>query len=50
MQVVGFTDDWFASRKYPLDMAGFAINIGFLAAHPNASMPYKAGIIKYFFN
>ena len=29
-EVIGFTDDWFAQRKWPVDMAGFAIRISFL--------------------
>ena len=45
-KVVGFSDPWFASRKFPVDMAGFAINIKFLKQrNPSAdtAMPYKAG-------
>ena len=45
-KVIGFSDDWFAGRKYPVDMAGFAINIQFLRKrNPSAdtAMPYKAG-------
>ena len=45
-KVVGFSDAWFAQRKYPVDMAGFAINIKFLRARNPAAgtaMPYKAG-------
>ena len=29
-RVIGFTDDWFAQRKWPVDMAGFAVNLEFL--------------------
>jgi beta-1,3-glucuronyltransferase len=29
-KVIGFTDDWFAQRKWPVDMAGFAVNLQFL--------------------
>ena len=29
-KVVGFSDDWFAQRMFPVDMAGFAINIEFM--------------------
>jgi hypothetical protein len=29
-RVIGFTDDWFAQRKWPVDMAGFAVNLNFL--------------------
>ncbi len=42
-KVVGFSDGWFASRVYPIDMAGFAIEVDFLASKENASMPYWAG-------
>lgn len=41
LQVIGFFDSWPAKRIWPVDMAGFAININFLKA--NASMPFKAG-------
>ncbi|XP_051167529.1 galactosylgalactosylxylosylprotein 3-beta-glucuronosyltransferase P [Leptopilina boulardi] len=39
----GFYDGWIAGRTFPVDMAGFAVNIKFLLQRPNASMPYKAG-------
>nr|CAD7432569.1 unnamed protein product [Timema monikensis] len=42
-KVIGFFDSWPAKRKFPVDMAGFAVNIGFLLSHPHATMPYKAG-------
>ena len=45
-KVTGFSDSWFAQRKYPVDMAGFAINVQFLKKrNPSAdtAMPYKAG-------
>lgn len=45
-RVIGFTDDWFAQRKWPVDMAGFAVNLNFLRLrNPKAdtAMPYKAG-------
>ena len=29
-RVIGFTDDWCAQRKWPVDMAGFAVNLEFL--------------------
>jgi beta-1,3-glucuronyltransferase len=51
-KVVGFSDDWFAQRKFPVDMAGFAINVEFLRArNPKAdvAMPYKAGYEEDFF-
>lgn len=42
-KVVGFFDSWPAKRKFPVDMAGFAINIQLLFKYPYATMPYKAG-------
>jgi len=41
--VVGFFDSWPAKRKFPVDMAGFAINVQLLFKYPYATMPYKAG-------
>lgn len=41
LQVVGFFDSWPGSRTFPVDMAGFAVNIQYLT--PSASMPYIAG-------
>lgn len=40
---IGFYDGWIAGRKFPVDMAGFAVNVKFLLQRPNASMPFKAG-------
>ncbi|XP_023937485.2 galactosylgalactosylxylosylprotein 3-beta-glucuronosyltransferase S [Bicyclus anynana] len=40
-KVLGFFDSWPASRTFPVDMAGFAINIGFLK--DSADMPFIAG-------
>ncbi|XP_047480312.1 galactosylgalactosylxylosylprotein 3-beta-glucuronosyltransferase P-like [Penaeus chinensis] len=40
---VSFYDGWISHRKYPLDMAGFAINVNFFLKRPNASMPYVPG-------
>jgi len=51
-KVVGFSDDWFAQRKFPVDMAGFAVNVEFLRKrNPKAdvAMPYKAGYEEDFF-
>ncbi|XP_043471675.1 galactosylgalactosylxylosylprotein 3-beta-glucuronosyltransferase P isoform X1 [Leptopilina heterotoma] len=39
----GFYDGWIAGRRFPVDMAGFAVNIKFLLERPKATMPYKAG-------
>ncbi|XP_026730723.1 galactosylgalactosylxylosylprotein 3-beta-glucuronosyltransferase S-like [Trichoplusia ni] len=40
-KVVAFFDSWSGSRTFPVDMAGFAINIEYMK--PSASMPYIAG-------
>ncbi|XP_026500730.2 galactosylgalactosylxylosylprotein 3-beta-glucuronosyltransferase S-like [Vanessa tameamea] len=40
-KVVGFFDSWPASRTFPVDMAGFAVNIEFLKE--TANMPFIAG-------
>jgi beta-1,3-glucuronyltransferase S len=42
-KVVAFFDSWPAKRMWPVDMAGFAVNINHLMKYPNATMPYKAG-------
>lgn len=39
----GFYDGWIAGRKFPVDMAGFAVSVKFLLERPKASMPYKPG-------
>lgn len=39
----GFYDGWIGRRKFPVDMAGFAVSVEFLLSRPNATMPYKAG-------
>lgn len=39
----GFYDGWIAGRKFPVDMAGFAVSVVFLHRRPNATMPYKPG-------
>ncbi|KAJ2947472.1 hypothetical protein O0L34_g17257 [Tuta absoluta] len=39
--VVAFFDAWFHDRKFPVDMAGFAVNIKYLK--PTAEMPTEAG-------
>lgn len=41
--VVGFYDGWIAKRKFPIDMAGFAVNVKYLLDRPKATMPYKVG-------
>ncbi|XP_053641662.1 galactosylgalactosylxylosylprotein 3-beta-glucuronosyltransferase P isoform X1 [Cherax quadricarinatus] len=42
-KVVGFYDGWIAKRTFPVDMAGFAVNVQYLLERPLASMPYKVG-------
>ncbi|XP_064091099.1 galactosylgalactosylxylosylprotein 3-beta-glucuronosyltransferase P-like isoform X1 [Macrobrachium nipponense] len=42
-KVVGFYDGWIAKRKFPIDMAGFAVNVQYLLQRPNATMPFKVG-------
>lgn len=39
----GFYDGWIGGRKYPVDMAGFAVNVNFFLSRPKAVMPYHAG-------
>lgn len=40
---IGFYDGWIAGRKFPVDMAGFAVSVKLLLERPKASMPYKPG-------
>ncbi|KAG5681703.1 hypothetical protein PVAND_011113 [Polypedilum vanderplanki] len=42
-KVVAFFDSWPAKRKFPVDMAGFAVNLNYMAKFPNSTMPFKAG-------
>ncbi|XP_055597295.1 galactosylgalactosylxylosylprotein 3-beta-glucuronosyltransferase S [Uranotaenia lowii] len=42
-QVIGFFDSWPAKRKWPVDMAGFAVNLEYMGLSPNVTMPFKAG-------
>uniref|UniRef100_T1JMB5 Galactosylgalactosylxylosylprotein 3-beta-glucuronosyltransferase n=1 Tax=Strigamia maritima TaxID=126957 RepID=T1JMB5_STRMM len=42
-RVIGFYDGWIASRKFPVDMAGFSVNIAFLLQHPKVTMPFSVG-------
>ncbi|KAK7079124.1 hypothetical protein SK128_014247 [Halocaridina rubra] len=42
-KVVGFYDGWIAKRKFPVDMAGFAVNVQYLLHRPQATMPFKVG-------
>jgi beta-1,3-glucuronyltransferase len=42
-KIIGFHDAFKGSRKYAVDMAGFAVNLQFFLSKPNATMPYKEG-------
>lgn len=44
LQVEGFFDSWPGRRTFPVDMAGFAINIKYL--NPLATMPYQKGYLE----
>ncbi|XP_062134516.1 galactosylgalactosylxylosylprotein 3-beta-glucuronosyltransferase P isoform X1 [Drosophila sulfurigaster albostrigata] len=39
----GYYDGWIGGRKYPVDMAGFAVSVKFLHERPQAKMPFKPG-------
>ncbi len=41
-KVIGFTDPWFENRKFPVDMAGFAVHTDVLL-RTKVLMPYRAG-------
>ena len=41
-KVIGFSDHWFEMRKFPVDMAGFAVNTEVLKRH-RPQMPYLKG-------
>lgn len=41
--ITGFYDGWIGGRRYPIDMAGFAVSVKFLLSRPKAEMPFKAG-------
>ena len=43
-KVVEFSDDWFAQRMFPVEMAGFAFNLEFLRSRnksANRAMPSR---------
>ncbi|KAH8353691.1 hypothetical protein KR084_012700 [Drosophila pseudotakahashii] len=42
-KVVAFLDSWVAGRRWPVDMAGFAVNLEYMAQYPYVNMPYKPG-------
>ncbi|KAK8731363.1 hypothetical protein OTU49_007567 [Cherax quadricarinatus] len=41
---IGWYDGWIGGRKFPVDMAGFAVSVPFLLTVPKAKMPYTAGM------
>ncbi|XP_045616960.2 galactosylgalactosylxylosylprotein 3-beta-glucuronosyltransferase P-like isoform X1 [Procambarus clarkii] len=41
---VGWYDGWIGGRKFPVDMAGFAVSVPYLLSVPTAKMPYTAGL------
>ena len=49
--VVGFSDVSYYGRKFPIDNAGFALNVGFLKTKNSAEnpvhemIPYKVGYL-----
>lgn len=47
-KVIGFLDSWVAGRRWPVDMAGFAVNLAYMSEH-NATMPYKPGYEEDYF-
>lgn len=42
-RIVGFVDPWPETRKFIVDMAGFAVSTDFFLSRPRASMPYLPG-------
>ncbi|KAK4322885.1 hypothetical protein Pmani_006400 [Petrolisthes manimaculis] len=42
-KLVGFYDGWVAGRKFPVDMAGFAVNFRFYLQRNGPMMPYNVG-------
>ena len=43
-KVVGFSDEWFGQRKFPIDNAGFAVSVRFLKTKKepvHEMIPYK---------
>lgn len=42
-KVAGYYDGWISNRKFPVDMAGFAVNVDYFLRFPKAVMPYRAG-------
>lgn len=45
-KLIGFYDGWIAGRKFPVDMAGFAVSVKFLLeVSYNANSGYKSNAI-----
>ncbi|XP_066940686.1 galactosylgalactosylxylosylprotein 3-beta-glucuronosyltransferase P-like isoform X2 [Macrobrachium rosenbergii] len=42
-KLIGFYDGWIAGRKFPVDMAGFAVNVQFYLQRNSPMMPYSVG-------
>ncbi|XP_039484526.1 galactosylgalactosylxylosylprotein 3-beta-glucuronosyltransferase S isoform X1 [Drosophila santomea] len=42
-KVVAFLDSWVAGRRWPVDMAGFAVSLEYMSQYPYVNMPYKPG-------
>ncbi|XP_050714212.1 galactosylgalactosylxylosylprotein 3-beta-glucuronosyltransferase P-like [Eriocheir sinensis] len=42
-KLVGFYDGWIAGRRFPVDMAGFAVNVQFYLQRNAPLMPYSVG-------
>lgn len=42
-KIDGFYDGWIGGRKYPVDMAGYAVSVPFLLSRPKAIMPFESG-------
>lgn len=40
---LGWYDAWIGGRKFPVDMAGFAVSVRYLLQRPDAQMPFKPG-------
>ncbi|XP_077548366.1 galactosylgalactosylxylosylprotein 3-beta-glucuronosyltransferase S-like [Haemaphysalis longicornis] len=45
-RVIGFYDPWFGGRIFPLDMAGFAVNLRLVVNNRDLRMPYETGYLE----
>ena len=41
--VKGYYDGWISGRKFPVDMAGFAVNVNHFLSCKGAKMPFQVG-------